>query len=76
MNGCGVPGERMETGTGETVSKELSLGNCKLTLAQANRQAMDSAQLQNVAEMLNIRRLVWTKDEDIININKTVWQIT
>ena len=56
MNGCGVPGERMETGTGETVSKELSLGNCKLTLAQANRQAMDSAQLQDVAEMLNMGR--------------------
>ena len=49
-------GERMETGTGEVVSEELGLRNPKLTLAQANRQAMDSAQLQDVAEMLNMGR--------------------
>ena len=46
----------METRTSEAVAKELGLGDCKLALAQANRQAMDSAQLQDVSEMLNMRR--------------------
>ena len=45
----------MEAGTGEAMTKELSLWNSKLTLAQANREAMDAAQLQDVSEMLNIR---------------------
>ena len=46
----------METGTGEAVAEELGFGNCKLALAQANHQAMDSAQLQDVSEMLNMRK--------------------
>ena len=45
----------MKTGTGEAVAQVLSLGDGKLTLAQANRKAMDSAQLQNGSEMLNMR---------------------
>ena len=44
-NGGGVLGKRMEAGTGEVVAEELSLGNSKLAFAQANCQAMDSAQL-------------------------------
>ena len=45
----------MEPGTGEAVSEELSFGNCKLTLAQADGQAMDPAQLHGVMKMLNMR---------------------
>ena len=55
MDGGGVLGQRMKAGTGESVSKELGLRQCKLTLAQANSQAMGAAQLQDVTEMLNMR---------------------
>ena len=55
MNGGGVLGERMETGAGETTTQELSFGDGKLTLAQADCQAMGAAQLQDVLEMLNMR---------------------
>ena len=47
--------ERMEAGTGEAIAEELSLGDSKLTLAWANHQAMDTAQLQEILEMLNMR---------------------
>ena len=53
--GGGVFGQRMQAGTGESVSKELGLRHGKLALAQANRQAMGAAQLQDVTEMLNMR---------------------
>ena len=53
-DGGGVLGERMETRTGEVVAKELSFRNCKLAFAQANRQAMDPAQLQDISERLNM----------------------
>ena len=68
--------ERAETGTGEAMAKELGLADGKLTLAQATCQTMDTAQLKDVSEMLNMRRYVETKDQNIININKTVKQIT
>ena len=55
MDGRGVLGQRMKAGTGESVSKELSLRHGKLTFAQGNRQAMGGAQLQDVMEMLNMR---------------------
>ena len=45
---------RLEAGTGEVMAKELILKNNKLTLAQANCQAVGSAQLQDISEMLNI----------------------
>ena len=48
--------ERMKAGTGESVAQELSLGDGELTFDQANRQAMGSTQLQDVLEMLNMRR--------------------
>ena len=54
-NSGGVLWKRMEAGTGEVMAQELSLRDGELTLAQANCQAMDSAQLQEVAEMLNMR---------------------
>ena len=54
-DGRGVLGQRMKAGTGESVSKELCLRHGKLALAQANRQAMGVAQLQDVREMLNMR---------------------
>ena len=55
-NGGGVLLERMEAGTGEGMAQELGLPNRKLTFAQVNRQAMNTAQLQVVSEMLNMRR--------------------
>ena len=45
----------MEAGTGEAMAQELGLGEGKLSFAQANRQAMDTAQLQDVSVMLNMR---------------------
>ena len=45
-NGRGVLWERMEAGTGEVMAQGLSLRDGKLTLAQANRQAMGTAQLR------------------------------
>ena len=36
--------ERAETGPGEVMTQELSLGNPELTFSQANRQAVGSAQ--------------------------------
>ena len=48
--------ERVEAGTDEAISQELGLGNPKLTFAQANCQALDSAQLQDASEMLNMKR--------------------
>ena len=45
---------RLETGPGEVITKELILKNNKLILAQANCQAVGSAQLQDISEMLNI----------------------
>ena len=47
--------ERAEAGTGEAMTQELGLRDIKLTLAQANCQAMDIAQLQDVPEMLKMR---------------------
>ena len=55
LKGGGVFWERVETGTGEGMTQELSLGDGELTLAQANPQAMDTAQLQDVSEVLNMR---------------------
>ena len=55
MNGGGILLERIEAGTGEALAQELGLGDGELTLAQANCQAMGSAQLQDVSEMLNKR---------------------
>ena len=48
-------GKRMEARTGEAMTKELSLPNSKFTLAQANCEAMNPAQLQKVLEVLNMR---------------------
>ena len=45
-NGRGVLWERMEAGTGEVMAQGLSLRDGKLTLAQANCQAMGTAQLR------------------------------
>ena len=42
----------MQTRTGEAGAEDLGLGNGKLALAQANGQAMDSAQLQDISKML------------------------
>ena len=50
-DGGGVLGQRMEAGTGETVSKELCLRHGQLALAHADCQAMGAAQLQDVTEM-------------------------
>ena len=47
-------GERTETGTGEMAYQELSLGHSKFTFAQANRQAMGTAQVQDISEILNM----------------------
>ena len=46
----------MQARTGKAVAKELGLRHGELTLAQANCQAMGTAQLQDVTEMLNMRR--------------------
>ena len=45
-DGGGVLRKGMQAGTGETVTQELGFRDCKLTLAQANRQAVGAAQLQ------------------------------
>ena len=47
-DGGGVLRQRMK-------AQELRHRHGKLALAQANRQAMDTAQLQDVTEMLNMR---------------------
>ena len=47
--------KRMEARSGEAMTQELGLWDSKLTLAQADCQAMGMAQLQDVSEMLNIR---------------------
>ena len=54
-DGGGVLGQGVKAGTGESVSQELGLRHCKLPFAQANRQVMGTAQLQDVMEMLNMR---------------------
>ena len=54
-DGRGVLGQGVKAGTGESVSQELGLRHGKLELAQANRQAMGTAQLQDIMEMLNMR---------------------
>ena len=54
--GRGMLKESAEARTGETMTQELGFGNPELTFTQANLQAMDSAQLQEVSEMLNMRR--------------------
>ena len=53
-DGRGVLGERVETGAGEMMSNELGLGDSELTFAQADRQAMGTAQLQDISEILNM----------------------
>ena len=55
MDGGGVLGQRMQTRIGEAEAKELGLRHSKLTIAQANPQAMGAVQLQDVTEMLNMR---------------------
>ena len=54
-NGGGVLLERLETGTCEGLAQELVLRDNKLTFSQADCQVMDTAQLQDVSEMLNMR---------------------
>ena len=76
MYGRGMLGKRMEAGTGEAMAKEIGLRDSKLTFAQANHQAMGTAQLQDFSEMLNMRGYVRAEDKNIINIKKTVGQIT
>ena len=51
-DGGGVLRKRVQARTRETVSQELGFRDGKLTLAQANHQAMSAAQLQDVREML------------------------
>ena len=53
-DGGGVLGEGAEAGAGEMVSQELSLRYSKFTFAQANRQAVNSAQVQDISEILNM----------------------
>ena len=53
-DGRGMLGERAETRTGEMVSKELSLRYSKFIFAQANCQAMSSAQVQDISEIQNM----------------------
>ena len=53
-DGGGILGERTEPRTGEMMAQELSLGDSKLTFAQANHQAMGTAQLQDILEVLNM----------------------
>ena len=65
--------KRVQAGTGEAVSKELGFWDGKLTLAQANRQAMGAAQLQDVTEMLNMTGYIRAEYYDIINVHETVW---
>ena len=48
-------GEGAEPRTGEMVSQELGLLYGELTFALANRQAVNSTQLQDVSEILNMR---------------------
>ena len=55
-DGGGMLEERAEAGTSEAMTQELCLRNPELTFTQANCQALDSAQLQNVSEMLNMRK--------------------
>ena len=55
LNGRGMLGKRMEAGTCEAMAQELGLRDSKLTFAQADRQAMGKAQLQEVLEMLIMR---------------------
>ena len=55
MDGRGVLGQGVKAGTGESVSQELGFRHGELAFAQANRQAMGAAQLQDVMEMLNMR---------------------
>ena len=55
-NGGGVLGMGVKAGAGETVARELGFRYGEFTLAQAYRQAMGTAQLQYVFEMLNMRR--------------------
>ena len=54
-DGGGVLGQGMKARTGELVWQELGLRQGELALAQANRQAIGVAQLQDVMEMLNMR---------------------
>ena len=54
-NGEGMLGKRMEAGAVEAMAKELGLWDIKLTLPQANSQAMATAQLQDISEILNMR---------------------
>ena len=37
---------------------------------------MGASQLQDVPEMLNMRKNIRAEDQDIINVNKTIGQIT
>ena len=55
MNGGGVLWKRVEDAAGEAMTQELGLRDNKLTLAGANCQAMGTAQLQEISEMLNMR---------------------
>ena len=54
-------GKRMDARTGEAIARELGLRDGKLTLVQADPQAMGTAHLQDVSEMLNIRGYVSAK---------------
>ena len=45
----------MEARTGEVMTQELGLQDCKLTFAQANCQAVGVAQLQDFSEMPKMR---------------------
>ena len=54
-DGGGMLEERAETGAEEMVAQELSLGDSKLTFAQANHQAVDVAQLPDIYEAMNMR---------------------
>jgi len=58
------------------MTKELNLLHSKLALRQAHSETIFTTEEKHVLEMLGMRGQIFTENEDIINIHKTVRKVS
>ena len=58
------------------MAKKLNLGNRKLTLGEANGEAMLPAVAEDLLEVVHVEGEILAKDENIIKVDKTEGTLT
>ena len=58
------------------MAKKLYLGNCKLTLREANGKTMLPAEMEDLPEFVHVGGEILVEDENIIHVYKTEGKLT